>query len=97
MDVSCPWTRPLGNGWNVVDGFYFAVMTLTTSSIADSDLVLDDRWIKVFTVFYVLVGIGVLVELGRRLALGFVAASKENRDDERTRRGERRTASGDGG
>jgi len=25
----------LGGGWNVVDGFYFAVATLTTSSITD--------------------------------------------------------------
>ena len=27
-------TYSLGEGWNVVDGFYFAVCTLTTSSIA---------------------------------------------------------------
>ena len=26
-----------GEGWNVVDGFYFAVCTLTTSSIADPE------------------------------------------------------------
>ena len=30
----------LGEGWNVVDGFYFAVCTLTTSSIADPNLTL---------------------------------------------------------
>jgi Ion channel len=30
----------LGEGWSVVDGFYFSVCTLTTSSIADPDLVL---------------------------------------------------------
>jgi Ion channel len=28
-------TYSLGEGWNVADGFYFAVCTLTTSSIAD--------------------------------------------------------------
>ena len=33
-------TYSLGEGWNVVDGFYFAVSTLTTSSIADPDLTL---------------------------------------------------------
>jgi hypothetical protein len=50
----------LGEGWNVVDAFYFAVATLTTTSVSDPDLVLDERWMKVFTVFYLLIGIGIL-------------------------------------
>jgi Ion channel len=29
-------TYTLGNGWNIVDGLYFAVATLTTSSIAEA-------------------------------------------------------------
>jgi hypothetical protein len=62
----------LGEDWNVVDAFYFAVATLTTSSVADPDLVLDHGWMKLFTVFYVLVGIGILVEILRRLGLAFV-------------------------
>jgi hypothetical protein len=57
----------LGEGWNVVDGFYFAVATLTTSSIADPELVITNSWMKVFTAFYVLVGIGILVEVARQL------------------------------
>jgi len=69
----------LGAGWNVVDAFYFAVSTLTTTSVADPDLVLEDRWLKVFTVFYQLVGIGILVEVLRRLGYAFVAIRMQER------------------
>jgi hypothetical protein len=72
-------TYTLGNGWNLVDGFYFAVATLTTSSIADPDLVLEDLWMKLFTVFYILVGIGILVEVVRRLGLAFIAVRREEK------------------
>ena len=56
-----------GEDWSVVDGFYFAVATLTTSSIADPDLVITNSWLKIFTVFYILIGIGILVEVARQL------------------------------
>jgi hypothetical protein len=69
----------LGQGWNVVDAFYFAVATLTTSSVADPDLVLDDGWMKPFTVFYLLIGIGILVEILRRLGLASVAIREQER------------------
>ena len=65
-------TYSLGEGWNVVDGFYFAVCTLTTSSIADPNLTLTHEALKLFTVIYVLTGIGILVELARELGVGFV-------------------------
>jgi hypothetical protein len=67
----------LGNDWNVIDGIYVAVATLTTSSILDPDLTFDNRWLKIFTAGYVLVGIGVLVEVARRLGTGFIIARKE--------------------
>ncbi len=60
----------LGEGWNVVDGFYFAVCTLTTSSIADPNLTLTHEALKLFTAIYVLTGIGILVELARDSASG---------------------------
>jgi voltage-gated potassium channel len=63
--------------WHLVDALYFAVATLTTTSVADPELVLEHRAAKVFTIFYLLIGIGVLVELLRRLGMGFVAASRE--------------------
>ena len=62
----------LGEGWSVVDGFYFAVCTLTTSSIADPSLTLTHATLKLFTALYVLTGIGILVELARELGVGFV-------------------------
>ena len=62
----------LGEGWNVLDGFYFAICTLTTSSIADPSLTLTHETLKIFTAFYVLTGIGILVELARELGIGFV-------------------------
>jgi hypothetical protein len=64
----------LGERWNVVDAFYFAVATLTTTSVSDPDLVLDRPWMKVFTVFYLLISIGILVEILRRLGIAFVAS-----------------------
>jgi hypothetical protein len=72
----------LGEGWHVVDAMYFAVATLTTTSVADPDLVLEDRWLKVFTILYQLIGIGVLVEILRRLGLSFVAVLNEERSDQ---------------
>jgi hypothetical protein len=72
LTVSGTLAYALGAGWNVVDAFYFAMATLTTTSVADPDLVLDDRWLKVFTVLYQLIGIGILVEILRRLGTAFV-------------------------
>jgi hypothetical protein len=68
----------LGNGWNLIDSLYFAIGTLTTSSIADPDLVLTDAWMKLFTVLYILVGIGILVEIGRRLGSAFIAVRRDD-------------------
>ena len=49
-------TYTTSQDWSLVDGFYFAVATLTTSSIADPQLVITGAPIKIFTVFYILVG-----------------------------------------
>jgi hypothetical protein len=65
-------TYTTSQDWSLVDGFYFAVATLTTSSIADPKLVISDGPIKIFTVFYILVGIGILVELVRQLGFAYV-------------------------
>ena len=61
----------------LVDSFYFTVSTLTTTSVADPDLVLDHRWVKVFAVLFQLIGIGVLVEILRRLGMSFVEVRKQ--------------------
>jgi hypothetical protein len=39
-------TYTLGEGWSVLDGFYVAVATLTTSSVLDPDLTLTHGWLK---------------------------------------------------
>jgi hypothetical protein len=67
----------LGNDWSLVDGLYVAVGTLTTSSILDPSLTITDPWLKLFTAGYVLTGIGILVEIARRLGMGFIAARAE--------------------
>jgi hypothetical protein len=70
-------TYTLNQSWNVVDALYFTVSTLTTTSVSDPDLVLQDGWIKLFTVFFQLLGIGILVEILRRLGNAFVVVSRE--------------------
>jgi hypothetical protein len=65
-------TYTTSQDWSLVDGFYFAVATLTTASIADPHLVITGGPIKIFTVFYILVGIGVLVEIVRQLGFAYV-------------------------
>jgi voltage-gated potassium channel len=67
-------TYSVGSGWNVVDA-------LTTTSVSDPDLVLQDGWLKLFTVLYLLVGIGILVEILRRLGAAFVEVRTQERAD----------------
>ena len=81
-------TYSLGEGWNVANGFYFAVCTLTTSSIADPDLTLTSEALKIFTAFYVLTGIGILVELARQLGVGFIRMREERSATRRARHNE---------
>ena len=70
----------------MLDGFYFAVCTLTTSSIADPSLTLTHETLKIFTAFYVLTGIGILVELARELGIGFVKEREDQADTPGTTR-----------
>jgi hypothetical protein len=64
----------LAQDWSFVDSLYVAVATLTTSSILDPELTITDPWLKIFTAGYVLLGIGILVEVARRLGMAFIAA-----------------------
>jgi hypothetical protein len=63
----------------VIDALCFSVSNLTTTSVSDPDLVLDDGWIKIFTIPYQIIGIGILVEILRRLGLAFVAVQARER------------------
>lgn len=80
-------TYTFGADWHIADGFYVAVATLTTSSILNPDLTITSRWLEAFTAVYVLVGIGILVEVARRLGIGFILARKEM-EDVKARKGE---------
>jgi hypothetical protein len=78
-------TYNLTQDWNPVDALYFSVSTLTTTSVSDPDLVLQDGWLKIFTILYQLIGIGILVEVLRRLGLSFVEVRRqESRPDPRS-------------
>ena len=70
----------LGEDWSLVDGFYFAVATLTTSSIADPELVITNSWLKVFTIFYILIGIGILVEVARHLGFAMIELRQQDHE-----------------
>lgn len=61
-------------------------MTLTTSSIADPHLTLEGSWIKLFTVFYVLIGIGILVELARQVGFAFVEVNRQDKADKQAKK-----------
>jgi hypothetical protein len=86
----------LSEGWSVGDAFYFAVCTLTTSNVSDPHLILTDEALRVFSAFYVLVGIGILVETGRRLSVGYVKMRSEHGLVAK-RALSKKTASGDSG
>ena len=73
-------TYTTSQDWSLVDSFYFAVATLTTSSIADPKLTITGAPIKIFTVFYILAGIGILVELARQLGFAYVQARREEKE-----------------
>lgn len=71
------FTYSVSQDWKVIDAFYFSVSTLTTSSIMNPALTLKDGPIELFTALYVLVGIGILVEMARQIGAGFVKVRTE--------------------
>ena len=62
-------------GWRVVDAFYFSTMTLAT--VGFGDLVPTSDGSKLFTVAYMLCGVGILVSFFSELARETLALRKE--------------------
>lgn len=67
----------LREGWNIVDSFYFSVMTLTT--IGYGDFAPTTSGMKIYTVVYAVMGIGLFVAFNARLAQ--LAIESRKRDD----------------
>jgi voltage-gated potassium channel len=66
-------------GWSLLDSFYFSSMTLAT--VGYGDFVPTTAAGKLFTVFYVFAGVGIILAFVQAVARGSVA----QRDETRTR------------
>lgn len=80
----------LNEGWNLLDGAYYAVTTLTTTG---NDLEITKDSSKIFTIFYILIGIGILVDVVRGIGTGFVAVEHEKKVKRQARRSQSPTQS----
>jgi voltage-gated potassium channel len=67
----------LVEGWTVIDALYFSTIVLTTVGLGDVAPTSDTG--KLFTIVYVLVGIGVLVAFGTAFAQRLVAHAHAER------------------
>ena len=67
----------LVEGWSVVDAVYFCTMSLAT--VGYGDVVPESDFAKLFTVVYVLAGIGILVAFFSALAAKTLALQAERR------------------
>jgi voltage-gated potassium channel len=67
----------LVEGWSIVDSVYFCAMSLAT--VGYGDVVPDTEVAKVFTVVYVLSGIGILVSFFTALTSKTLALQAERR------------------
>jgi hypothetical protein len=66
---------PLLEGWSFVDSLYFSVVTLATVGYGDIHPVTDLG--KLFTVLYILTGVGVLVVFASRVVNAMVTDRSE--------------------
>lgn len=65
-------------GWSPIDALYFSVMTLSTVGAADMAPKTDAA--KIFTVIYVLVGIGLFVAVARHIARQVIHGRRSDDD-----------------
>ena len=82
--------------WTVIEALYFSVVTLTT--IGYGDLHPTSAGTQVFTIVYILIGLGVFVALLTSVAQKYIEQKSEGegvRERLRARRGRGRPAEGD--
>jgi len=67
-------------GWGIVDSLYFSVVTLST--VGYGDLTPETTVGKLFTGFYIIVGIGLFVAVASAIARGYAAPKRSNGDSD---------------
>lgn len=67
-------------GWRMVDSIYFAVMTIATIGYGDFSPKTDTG--KIFTIFYVLIGLGIFVATASAIADSIINDRRSRRQHE---------------
>jgi voltage-gated potassium channel Kch len=65
-------------GWGIVDSLYFSVVTLST--VGYGDLSPGTTAGKLFTIFYILIGIGLFVAVATAIARGYSVPKRSEED-----------------